>query len=391
MADEEVLPGDEMKEKGSVQRKKIREEIIATENSYADGLSVLNAVYLAACSEMDGKESSYGATEVDVKALKMNIGTLNSLHEAFRADLTVEDVSAPMSKYCRLMSSCYVPYLGGYENALNVMKKLNKKNKKFKKLMDDVDEKLVKVDGKRLLDYLITPVQRLPRYVLLLQELIKYSSENHPQYGEMLTTFDQIKKVAASVNEAKRSLEQKQKLMDILGKLHKVPSDFQLVAPHRSLVSEGQLTVNIESFSGKSQSLKKVKRNLYLFSDILMLTKSDNTYLMHIGVASATVEEAQDNEFSFSVQSNKMYVLFTCETNMERENWVFQLKEAVDRLKKHRQAKRTIGARGNLSLRNHRGSASSTIMDSLKTLKSKKDLNSEIKAEGGAEGAAEAE
>jgi hypothetical protein len=43
--------------------------------------------------------------------------------------------------------------------------------------------KLPRVADKYLADFLIMPVQRIPRYSLLLKELVKVTSADHPDYA----------------------------------------------------------------------------------------------------------------------------------------------------------------------------------------------------------------
>lgn len=329
---------DAMKEKGADARRKIREEILSTEESYVSGLTILRHTYCKAVEEMKGKESNFNASSTDISALLINIETLENLHSNFLQEMKDKDPSEfprVIADYCKLMCTCYMPYMAGYESALEIIDKLMKKSKKFKALMTKVDEDIGKESpGKRYLDYLITPVQRLPRYVLLLGGLIENSSEGHPQYTLMTDTYDKIKNVATVINEGKREREQKNKLLQVSSLMHGAPNDFELVAPHRIMINNGSLTVYNESFHGKTQSLKKVTRNLFLFSDILMILKSDHTYKYHISIAAATVEAIPEKAEDFSIQSNKMYALFQCETSDERDKWVSVLKDTIAKAKK---------------------------------------------------------
>lgn len=46
--------------------------------------------------------------------------------------------------------------------------------------------------GKRLGSLLIAPIQRIPRYRLLLKELLNYTPASHPHYGSILRMYDSI-------------------------------------------------------------------------------------------------------------------------------------------------------------------------------------------------------
>lgn len=375
MAD--IVEGDEMKEKGANNRKKLREEIVSTERSYVNGLNVLVDIYLNKIKdEIEGKEDKFGATPEDLRTLRINIETLSKLHQDFYDKLTEagevnNSFCEVLTDYMKLMSSCYVPYMTGYGDALDLMTDLKKKNKKFRKFCEEVDFELKgKGENKMLLDYLITPVQRIPRYVLLLAELLKNSSKNHPQYEMMSTTLGGIKKVATEVNEAKRKREALNELIEIAKNVKGVPSSLTLVAPHRTLIRSCALKTKMESFTGAKQSMKQTNRWLFLFSDIIMIAKSDGvTYKSHINVAASKIETEEGNDTRFSIQSNKMYVMFECATKRDRDGWVKDLESNIALLRKNRTQKRQINSR---SLRRGkapvRSSVTNAIQDSLKEL-----------------------
>lgn len=63
---------------------------------------------------------------------------------------------------------------------------------------------------------LILPVQRIPRYRLLLEQLIKFTPLDHPEYALVQEALDKICDVAQYNNEAIRARENRQKIMEIM-------------------------------------------------------------------------------------------------------------------------------------------------------------------------------
>jgi hypothetical protein len=53
----------------------------------------------------------------------------------------------------------------------------------------------------------ITPVQRIPRYNLLLKDLLSKTSQNHRDYPDLVEGLKEIQKVAVYVNEKMREYE----------------------------------------------------------------------------------------------------------------------------------------------------------------------------------------
>ena len=51
---------------------------------------------------------------------------------------------------------------------------------------------------------LIKPVQRVLKYPLLLQQLVRNTGDNHPDYADLHTAHTAMSKVAQDINEIKR-------------------------------------------------------------------------------------------------------------------------------------------------------------------------------------------
>lgn len=52
------------------------------------------------------------------------------------------------------------------------------------------------------------PIQRIPRYRLLLQELLKLTDQNDPEYKKLNDALEIIKNVAAEINKQKAHAEE---------------------------------------------------------------------------------------------------------------------------------------------------------------------------------------
>jgi hypothetical protein len=52
----------------------------------------------------------------------------------------------------------------------------------------------------------VVPVQRIPRYVLLLKELLKCTPESHSDFANCQKAHASLEKVAGLINEKKREV-----------------------------------------------------------------------------------------------------------------------------------------------------------------------------------------
>jgi len=134
-----------------------------------------------------------------------------------------------------------------------------RKKRKFQK-------KLVQLQLRGIADitsYLITPVQRVPRYLLLMTDLLKKTPINHPQYNGLQRALERIKAVAITLNEAGKRIEE-------INTLYKLGS--KIIGTSLPVFQTGRLYIDQEQFKERADKSDKI-RQLYLFSDILLLTK----------------------------------------------------------------------------------------------------------------------
>ncbi|OJA11753.1 hypothetical protein AZE42_02938 [Rhizopogon vesiculosus] len=89
--------------------------------------------------------------------------------------------------------------------------------------------------------YLLLPVQRIPRYRLLLEELLRSTPPSYTFLDDSLDrALAEISSLASNMNEGKREAESRRKLVQWQSRIRgKFPSP--LVQPHRRLIMDGPL------------------------------------------------------------------------------------------------------------------------------------------------------
>lgn len=113
----------------------------------------------------------------------------------------------------------YTEYLNGYEECLSVTSEVSRKDGRFRQFTDTVSQKLTENKGLNLNSYLIMPVQRVPRYVLLLEELRKHTDPKSSEYRQMDEALEKIKTIATKINSNKRKMENMTKLVAIQSRI----------------------------------------------------------------------------------------------------------------------------------------------------------------------------
>lgn len=100
----------------------------------------------------------------------------------------------------------YTKYCNNYPAAEKLYKDKIKK-KEFEAFIHSCYEHQVCQAGLNLPAYLISVVQRIPRYLLLLQDLLKRTPENHPDYGNLSKAFAKMENLAVYINNQKQTAD----------------------------------------------------------------------------------------------------------------------------------------------------------------------------------------
>ncbi|KAI3636519.1 hypothetical protein MIR68_005464 [Amoeboaphelidium protococcarum] len=154
----------------------------------------------------------------------------------------------------------YAIYLKNYPNSLTLLSHLTSTSSTFGTF---VSNQLRHPDVKSLplVSLLLQPVQRLPRYRMLIEQLLKYTPRSHCDYDGLTEALQLIESVNQWVNERIRMHEEDTRLVDlqnaIVGLPHKLSNHYltyadilpleegivgaKLVTPGRQMIKSGML------------------------------------------------------------------------------------------------------------------------------------------------------
>jgi RhoGEF domain len=276
-------------------------ELLSTERTYVKSLTTLVSKFK---KKLGDSPSSYKLQDQDVTDLFSNVESIVDLHQPLLKDLEKNtphgDIASVFLQYAPFLKM-YSVYVSKYDRAIAVMGK-HSSNKKFHSFLNkqrsDPD-----CAGLDLMSYLIMPVQRLPRYELLLAEILKHTQEEDASYARISEALDKVRQIAQQVNERKRQMENSSIILSLQSRIQKIDWDAieskteTLLLPSRRLMRIGAGSVgtaNFEvsaqpirlraprsrfsiSFGGKKDESQKAKpREIILFNDMLMWVSLHN-------------------------------------------------------------------------------------------------------------------
>eukprot|EP00698_Gefionella_okellyi_P011132 TRINITY_DN2917_c0_g2_i2.p1 TRINITY_DN2917_c0_g2~~TRINITY_DN2917_c0_g2_i2.p1 ORF type:complete len:290 (-),score=57.91 TRINITY_DN2917_c0_g2_i2:458-1327(-) len=163
----------------------------------------------------------------------------------------------------------YMPFCSNYATALDFLRSLQK-NEKFVTIVG----KAQSVIGNSLESVLITPVQRVPRLQLLVQELVKATPLTHKDYPQIHKALMMVRDIAAFVNEGVRNGERLAQVVKIQQLVDTSDLSESLVRPGRSFVRDALMT---SSFNGR----RSRQQYFVLFTDALMCAEESGLFRSH--------------------------------------------------------------------------------------------------------------
>jgi arsenate reductase-like glutaredoxin family protein len=245
-------------EKLNEKREAIVKEILTTEQTYVKNLDILCSIWLKPLEDaaLTGKPI---LKPPQIAAIFSIVREILNFHRKFLEQLEkrinkwndkqlLGDVFVNNANGLKL----YTDYVNNYDNALATLGECQTK-KKFRKYLEACRAR-PECQQLDLPSFLIMPIQRIPRYQLLLQDLVNSTRRNHKDYKHLRQALEAIITIAKYVNEQKRNYEEMQKVIELQ---EEFSDNWTLSAPHRRLVKDAKCAS---------------KEHYFLFNDILAIT-----------------------------------------------------------------------------------------------------------------------
>ncbi|CAG8726080.1 67_t:CDS:10, partial [Acaulospora morrowiae] len=230
----------------------------------------------------------------------------------------------------------YSVYVKNFNSALAVIDVQLRDNPQFSEFYRNVI-KTGQCKGLTLQAYLIMPVQRIPRYRMLLEDLLKKTAETHSDYLNLRKAYQVIEHVATFVNETIRQHEMFITMLEIQKSL--IGFDEALLIPGRRFIKRG----TVKKICRRNHQ----QREFFLFSDVLIYaspTLIDNMYTFHRKLDLEDVmvlgaDDIDDEKNAFQILSPRKSFIVYADTPKDKDSWISVIRETKD---EYLSAKRTL-------------------------------------------------
>jgi len=155
----------------------------------------------------------------------------------------------------------YRHYINNYNTALATLQQ-NMKIPEFKAFVQ-AREAQPECQHSDLQTFLLGPIQRIPRYEMLLRDLLRKTDKDHADYNNIKAALNKIEDIMLYINEQKRNSDQILKVEHKLGE--RVAQSLWL--SNRKYIAEGTLIT--------TSSRSEKERYAFLFNNLLLLCKLD--------------------------------------------------------------------------------------------------------------------
>ena len=237
-------------------------------------------------------------------------------------DLTQSEVGQCFLEYEKGFSS-YHYYCNNHPNATSELQDLYTKPRFVKffeacRLLQNMID--ISLDG-----FLLTPIQKICKYPLQLNELLKNTDESHPDHSYVVDALESMRNCANLANERKRRIEA---LADVMSFQEKVENWFGPKLSDTSSILMHSGEVSKMASHTWSQGLQ-----LYLFDHLLLISKKDllkrNNLILKGRICMDTITEISDADeykpkksFKLYCGEQKKWFVFTTRSEKEKDEWI---------------------------------------------------------------------
>ncbi|KAK9718392.1 hypothetical protein K7432_005547 [Basidiobolus ranarum] len=317
----------------------IAQEILNSERSYVSGLLMIQKVFLCPLLESLATDDEILPRNSITRIFSNILDIVNLNKELLRQleeELVNPDEETAPKKIAKIFLDIapflkmYSMYARNFNNAISTVSTHSSQNSAFAKFIKTANEH-PECGSLRFESHLILPVQRIPRYEMLLKQLSKSIGEEHQDYLSLNKALRYVEDVAKYVNEMIRAGEKSIMMVNIQRSLTNFSEN--LFVPGRTFIHQGPA----KKICRKNHQIRK----FFLFTDVLIYASPNlvgETYsfkrklsLRELHVSDVPNEEGEP-ENRFKVSSREKSFVIYVDKLQEKEEWIGLICTAIQNL-----------------------------------------------------------
>ncbi|XP_034540915.1 FYVE, RhoGEF and PH domain-containing protein 4a isoform X2 [Notolabrus celidotus] len=341
--DSETKTEDEHKsEEGSADQKetneqklfKIASELLQTEKAYVTRLNLLDQVFCTKLME----EANKGTFPVDVvKNIFSNISSINAFHSQFllpglekrmgewESKPRIGDILQKLTPFLKM----YAEYVKNFDKAMELLKQWTDRSPQFKAIIQEIQSTDV-CGSLTLQHHMLEPVQRVPRYEMLLKDYLKKLPQDDADRRDAEKSLEIIATAATHSNSAIRKSDNLKKLMEIYEMLGE---EEDIVHASNEFIKEGHI------LKLAARNTSAMERYLFLFNNMLLycvpkfsLGGPKYTVRTRIGIDAMKVLETTNEDYphTFQVSGKERMLELQASSEQDKASWIKAFQETIE-------------------------------------------------------------
>ncbi|TWW64495.1 FYVE, RhoGEF and PH domain-containing protein 4 [Takifugu flavidus] len=311
----------------------IASELLQTERAYVARLHLLDQVFFARLTEEAGRGSF--PPEV-IKNIFSNISSIYSFHSQF----LLPDLESCLRHWCDRPGlggvllqhgpflRMYADYVRNFDQAVELVRVWNERSSVFRNITQDIQSQEV-CGSLTLQHHMLEPVQRIPRYELLLKDYLKKLPRDNPDYELAHKSLQTVAMAATHSNSAIQKAGSLKRVLEI----YEMVGEEDVVNPANELIREGRL------FKLAARNTSSMERYVFLFNNFLLcctpkfsLVGQRFTVRCRIGVDGMQVQQTtnEDHPYSFQVSGKERTLELQASSEQDRDEWIKEIQESID-------------------------------------------------------------
>lgn len=303
-------------------------ELIQTETKFVSYIDKTLEDFFKPLQKLSAEDGDLNISNADLDVIFSNVAAISILNKKFLETLCLADhdkIGQLFLEYGHFFKM-YGMYAGQHSVAVNRLRRLRQDNSKVEQTFATLEQQ----SGDSLESLLIMPVQRIPRYEMLLRELVKYTDNALPDFPNLEKALTLVHQVATHMNEMIKAYEKSEELRTLEGQFVSRPN---FVEPGRELVRQGTLI--------KRCRKRDQEYTFFLFNNLIAYASRKSSlatqgkYKLHRRIdidARFSVEEFEEpNLYGFTlVSASKSFVVFST-SQEEQQSWINSIKQCITR------------------------------------------------------------
>ncbi|KAL4689631.1 hypothetical protein H8959_012422, partial [Pygathrix nigripes] len=320
----------------------IAQELLHTEETYVRRLHLLDQVF---CTRL----TDAGIPPEVITGIFSNISSIHRFHGQFllpelKTRITEEwdtnprlgDILQKLAPFLKM----YGEYVKNFDRAVGLVSTWTQRSPLFKDIIHSIQKQEV-CGNLTLQHHMLEPVQRVPRYELLLKDYLKRLPQDAPDRKDAERSLELISTAANHSNAAIRKVEKMHKLLEVYEQLG---GEEDIVNPANELIKEGQ----IQKLSAKNGTAQD--RHLFLFNSMILycvpklrLMGQKFSVREKMDISGLQVQDIvkPNTAHTFIITGRKRSLELQTRTEEEKKEWIQIIQATIE---KHKQNSETFKA-----------------------------------------------